>query len=192
MKHFMLDIETLATKATALVWAVGLVEFDPCSTIIENPRIFYVNKAEQLRIRRLIDGDTVRWTREKGDVAGYEKWLGMQSPNEFGEADPRLTGIITLHRELSGIVGMDNTIWCNGASFDFGVMRSLFDDAGLTLPWHFRNEVCMRTLRVLAGGGLAELPEVSGVAHNAADDAVYQAKWVQNLIKRFEPNIKQF
>lgn len=186
MKHLMLDIETLSVKSRALIWSVGLVEFDPYSDWIDDPYIFYTRRTEQLAIRRWVEGDTVRWTREKGDSVGYEKWLKMQEYDEFGETDPRALSIGQLHSAMLRHVGQENMIWCKGGSFDFACLNALFQDGKHNTPWNFRNENCMRVLQMLAHGGESEMPVMdNGVAHNAADDAVFQARWVQNLIKRF-------
>lgn len=198
-RHFMLDIETLSTRENPLVWCVALVEFCPNTGYVGNPRLWYLDRAEQHSLRRHVEPDTVLWTIKSGDAAGYGTWLLCNDSADIAtikDSKPYpITKIARLHAELKDILEPDpmneshNPIWANGASFDFCHLRTLFKTQDLPTPWLFRNESCMRSFRNrLPNRGYEYAPVVNaGIAHRATDDVRYQAEWLQNMLSGSKP-----
>lgn len=185
MTHFMLDIETLSTEKNALVWSVGMVEFDPNSDRIGESWEWIMLRAEQNRANRHVDPITVQWTIIHGDGDGYQSWLvqNMQSTSVPHHLCG-LSAIHELHRALTDIFIQHAavTVWVNGASFDFAILHSLFRDAGFRTPWHFRSEACIRSIRALLPNTGIDLAPQTFSAHKAVADARHQSQWLQKMI----------
>src|SRR3546814_6527778 len=59
-------------------------------------------------------------------------------------------------------------IYANSPNFDCTIMKSLYNDHGMTIPWDFRKERDLRTLCSMAGINAKEVAKVSGfVPHTA-------------------------
>src|SRR3546814_8115714 len=66
-------------------------------------------------------------------------------------------------------------IYANSPNFDCTIMKSLYNDHGMTIPWDFRKERDLRTLCSMAGINAKEVAKVSGfVPHNAYWDCRQQ------------------
>ena len=185
--NMMLDIETLGRDHDALVWQIGICFFDPYGPVIGPHTLFLPSKQEQLSLGRKIEAETVAWTNTHGDTGTYMRWMYAD------EARPTIKMIHTmLENHLASVSGDPSrvVVWAKGASFDFAIMKSLFRSAGLSQPWHFRNERCMRTFDALIPEDVRIRlhPESCGRAHNAENDAIWQAKSVQNMILYMDQN----
>ena len=190
MKHFMLDIEFLSLMARGLIWQVGIVEFDPFGQGVDHaPLVLNMEREQQIILGRVEDADTILWTLTEGDREGYEYWQNLnRDPMALG-----LTSIESAHSALSNFIGDPDgaAVWVNGASCDLARMRALFAEVSLETPWKFRNEACMRTLRIiLPDRGVSMMPQKNPAlrAHNGGDDAVYQSLWTQGMIDQIRKN----
>lgn len=188
MTHsMMLDIETLGIGQDALVWQVGICFFDPYGPAIGPHTLFLMDRSEQLSLGRKVEANTVEWTNTHGDREGYLRWLYADGGHLTIKM---LSNIIENH--LASVSGDPARVevWARGASFDFAIMRALFRSVGLSEPWHFRNERCMRTFDALIpeGDRIMLKPESCGRMHNAENDSIYQAKSVQNMIRWMNQN----
>lgn len=87
-------------------------------------------------------------------------------------------------------------VWVNGASFDLRILSHAYRTSAIPLPWHFRQECCMRALRRLERYQMTHVPgflkykevcaaSVNCVAHNALDDAIRQATYVRQWMVPF-------
>lgn len=70
--------------------------------------------------------------------------------------------------------------WCKPLSFDFPFIQSYYRDAGLAMPFHYRDARDVNTYISAIHGGSAktrylEVP-FSGIEHNAVYDALHQVK----------------
>jgi exodeoxyribonuclease VIII len=69
----------------------------------------------------------------------------------------------------------DFLVWGNGADFDLPILSAAYVAAGFGgPPWKPYNGRCYRTLKNLRPD--VPRPERRGTAHNALDDAVFQAE----------------
>jgi hypothetical protein len=168
MTHIMLDLETLGTGNDAVILSIGAVKFD-AENIID-------------RFHIAIDPETCTKFGLKMDASTVMWWLGPT----LGEARESLlnNATVDLPSALYGFtdwVGDDEpTIWGNGSTFDNVILRSAYRAVGLDYPTSFRLDHCYRTIRSLAPG--IEVDRI-GVHHNALDDAEYQARTMQAIMK---------
>lgn len=177
MNHLMIDIETLDTRPSAVVFQVAFVVFsDPqagkdLQVVYEN--IYHLDILEQIMAGRTIDSGTVdfwqqqdetSWTRESRQTA--------KALEVFGK--------------IAEIMGKYEIgwVWSNSPSFDAVIMRSLRED--LKIPWEFpsfRSDMDMRTLKQLlqAMGKMVDAPKFE-TTHQALKDCYDQCKLVHYML----------
>lgn len=166
-RHAMIDIETMGTDPECAIVSIGAVIFDPRYDIIITNSTFYWELAWRKQGRR-IDHET-------------EVWWGEQSV----EARVALNGIEQLStclRALGGWLPPDVKVWGNGPVFDMGFLEHAYLQCEQPIPWKFWNVRCCRTIKDMyesKRGGFSHVN--TGVAHNALDDAIAQAKMVNRM-----------
>lgn len=181
MKHIMLDLETMGNGNNSAVVAIGACEFDPHAIgvgILATER-FYVQASLQSAVEAgmQMDPSTVLWWLQQSDVARKSTFEG-DAIVPLGDA---------CYRFGNWVYGIgdpkDIAVWGNGATFDNIIIRSAFKAVGLPLPWGFRGDKCYRTVINLLPAERQPVFERSGTAHNALDDAVTQALYLQQCYK---------
>lgn len=177
MKHIMLDLETLDVSSSALVLSIGAVAFDPYTTAIGET--FYLeltdDLVEQQTHGRTISGKTVQWWMQQSAIAKrvFSEHTLVQRVSTR-EALERFSVFVSAHGDQHA------EIWGNGADFDNIILGTLYDDFGMKRPWSFGRNRCYRTLKNLPLA--TKNPKaVHGVEHNALDDAITQAKHLQEI-----------
>jgi len=166
-KDFMIDIESLGVGEDAVILSIGGVAFDPKAGVVDKSDSFYtkISWDGASQPDRKIDPSTLAW------------WL-TQDMALFGDTIAGTTSLIKALHGLSLWLPKNQKdiggVWANGASFDLGILKHAYKQFGLTVPWGFRHEMCMRSVRRLAN---LEKPRM-GVYHNALDDAIWQAEYV--------------
>ena len=187
MNHVMLDLETLDTAPSAVVISIGAVAFDPYTNELGSR--FYVEMTEDISTQQLvgrtISGNTVNWWMQQ-DVAA--KRVFAVPPTD---SSARVSTVEALERFRAFVVdnGDRNVeLWGNGADFDNTILGSLYDVFGLKKPWSYSRNRCYRTMRALGIGPRRSLSQArEGVHHNALDDAVTQARHLQEIFACLAP-----
>lgn len=177
--HIMLDLETLDTGSRSVVTAIGAVAFDPAGDTLGDK--FYVeltdDLATQTRAGRTISGDTVVWWMRQGQAAQQ-----IFQPKTPEQASVRVTthdGLFMFEDFIRANGDRDVQLWGNGADFDNIILGSLYEDLFLHKPWSYSRNRCFRTMKNLPGapGKTAR----QGTHHNALDDALTQARHLQEI-----------
>jgi hypothetical protein len=168
--HVMIDIETMGTSNEAAIISIGAVKFDPMADGVIDSFYVPVTLLSSVAAGLKIDAKTVMW------------WMKP----ERAEARDQLVAdgsAVDLYSALDGFAtwfGPDSLpTWGNGATFDNVILRNAFAKCGMECPWGYTHDRCYRTLRGLA-------PDMSvpreGTYHNALDDAIHQAKYMQLVV----------
>ncbi len=162
--HVMIDIETLGTGPDAAVISIGAVYFSETGL--------------QKRFDRNIEfGDAVRHGSVDGDTV---KWWMQQSDKARSSAMLYPLTCINVITYLDSFLRFKpfNCIWANAPTFDLVILRSLYKNLGVKVPWSYKQERCYRTVRNI-------FPKIeterTGVAHNALADAQSQAQYLIDL-----------
>lgn len=166
----MVDIETVGTAHNSAILSIAAVRFDSLSRS---------NRIETLEL--LIDVDSCFQAGLSWDE-GTMKWWSKQSPEaQFKAFDqqPRLDLSSALD-QLTQFISNSSRLWCQGMNFDPVILESAYIATGKFLPWKYWQWRDSRTLMSM----LQDLPKKDGTAHDALYDAVWQAKIVQECIKR--------
>ena len=163
--NMMIDLETLDTRPSAVVFQVGFTIFDnPLEnrewTILEKG-IWHLDILEQIMKHRTISDETVQWWMTQNEQAWIREAEGISLYSQF---IMRLTGFCALHQV--------NEVWSNSPSFDAVILRSLHESMGspMKFPFSFRQDRDLRTLKKILGGDPPASLNVP-VVHNALRDA---------------------
>lgn len=167
----MVDNETLATTADAVILSIGAVKFDLATGKISDDAFYRsISLESNLLLRRRISEDTLIW------------WLKQDAAAQavFHEQKETLeTALI----EFSDWLGNDKmSMWSNGADFDLPMLAHAYTDLQIEVPWKFWNNRCFRTYKNLPGAKNIRV-EPTGVKHNALSDAYQQAQTVCEIHK---------
>lgn len=165
----MLDLETLGTGPNAAIIAIGACQFDETTLGREFYRI--VDLASAMDAGGVVDASTILWWMKQSDEARGE--LLRKGTDIYDALQSFRAWILDLSPDG------DVEIWGNGATFDNVILRSAYTRLKMSAPWSYRGDRCFRTVR-------AEAPPVDtsgwgGTAHNALDDARFQARYLQEV-----------
>lgn len=178
MKHVMVDLETLGTRAGCKVLSIGAVTFDEHGVGFDK---FYIEIDRHAQATLWEDPDTVVWWGTQPAVV-RERLFNDDSKETLTTALDRFETwlCVVAGRDKRG--KPDVCVWGNGADFDNAILHAAFSASfggGPSSPWDHWNNRCYRTLKNL-------LPEVKavrvGALHNALDDAVTQAEHAVRLL----------
>lgn len=170
MSQVMVDVEALALRSDAVIMSIGAVQFElDGSGDIGVKSAFYrsISIDSNLALGRKIDESTIVW------------WL-QQDPAAVGVFHEAKVTLETALVDLQAWFPTGAKVWSNGASFDIPMLEHAYHQVDLEPPWPFWDSLCMRTYRSLPGAKNVErvLPKV---AHNALQDAIAQALYVQAI-----------
>ena len=159
MINVMVDLETLGKNSHSVIISIGAVEFDTMHQKLGRVFHMVVDAQSCVDAGLEIDASTVMW------------WLqqSQEAREVFKAKGEPLTEVL---RQFAAWYPKGAPLWGNGATFDNVILSNAYDATDLKQPWSYTKDRCYRTLKNL-------MPTVKqenvGVAHNALDDARYQA-----------------
>lgn len=165
----MIDLETLGTRADSVIMSIGAVRFDIDSDVIDDAAFYAsVSIDSNLERRRVIQEDTMIW------------WLKQSAAAQKVFHEPKQDLQSSLEELADWLGTPDSFVWSNGADFDLPMLAHAYGTMGMDVPWKFWNSRCVRTFKSLsAAKGITS--DYNGVSHNALDDAIKQASFVQKI-----------
>lgn len=171
-KHFMVDIETMASSSDAVVVSIGSIEFDPFSDYINLDDAFAYNLDIFSQSGRKVSAPTMDWWM-KQDRKIWEKC----------RENPIHVNLVLSNLLKHWNYGNDILVWAKGPDFDCTILIDLCTWAGIKPPLYRRNTRDVRTAIWLGKQRGITFPERLEDAHIALNDAIYQAKVVQACLK---------
>lgn len=141
--HMMIDLETLDTRPSAVVFQVGILVFKDIvpenfrTNLILEEKIYHLDILDQIMAGRTIDPETV-------------KWWQTQNSNAWHRSASEITSTRDLFQDITYLHSVHEVgcLWANSPSFDTVIMRSLRED--LEIGWDFpsfREDMDLRTLK---------------------------------------------
>lgn len=192
----MLDLETLGKGPDAVIVAIGAVAFstnaapltdyynqnghESYDDIINMPmRLFYreINIESALKFGLRIDGSTLEWWFQQSEEARKI----FKNQQHLTTLESALQDFCTWRAVNVG--NGDMRLWGNGATFDNVIFENAFRACGIKFPFIYQDHMCYRTMKRL---GLVSHFDYRGTAHNALDDAINQAIYLQHIYKKFK------
>ena len=163
--HLMIDLETLATTPEATVLTIGACKFDPHGNTIDETLYMRVDIDSQ---DRDIDPNTLEW---------WSKQDKQIQEEAFSDGD-RIPLQQAMKQLYSFGFGTTN-VWSHGSIFDIVIIENICRKIQQAVTWKFWEVRDTRTLFDLADVSVF----VEG-KHNALNDALAQAKAVQQSYKK--------
>ena len=171
--HIVIDLETLDTSPSAVVTSIGVAigskgAFTSWQVNLEI--------TSQLLKERTISQSTLTWWQ--GQPAATQQLMlenQLQTPQALSNLVIELEG-------LQVKLGESNiAVWGNSPSFDLVILKSLFEQYGIPVPWKYWQERDLRTYGAMVGVSFNEWKqqqENSFVAHCAKEDAMAELKYI--------------
>ena len=163
-----LDIETMARDPKAIVISIGACTQDAHFHC-------YLNFKEQLALNRLLEADTLAWHMENHSDLFTQQLVAILRVDEI---------LFNIFKGLkrwfihNNLMETNCQVWMNSPSFDSVILSNLAEQANFPLPWIYKQERDLRTLKALAEDKApykyAHLPNPPDNAHDALVDAKYQ------------------
>lgn len=168
MKNVMVDIETLDTRPSAAILSIAAVRFDLDTGQLGPTFHKYVDVDSNMQHGRTVSGATILWWLSQPDEARHRI---------AGAAAEPLQDVL---KDFSIFIEEGDLIWGNGAGFDNVILEDAYRAVGLNAPWRFWSNMCYRTLKSMFRN--APKPQFEGVAHDALDDAKFQARHLVSIL----------
>lgn len=173
MSHVMIDLETLGTQPGSVILSVGAVLFDPTKPVDEclgDELYMVVSKSSSLDYAMTVSKDTLAWWEKQSPEAKQVLVEAEEGGNDMRDAMVRLARFIPEGAK----------VWSNGANFDQPLLDVAYNRCATPLPWKYWNSRCYRTIVALYPNEKAVRP-ATVCAHNALEDAKWQAKHLVNI-----------
>lgn len=175
----MFDLETLGTSPGCVVLALGAYAFDPAGNdevrVPEHSFYELIEPEDQIRKGLVMEWSTIQWWMKQSDAAREANFSQQMNPWLLQGTAERFTNWVDPY-------GAGVNVWCNGASFDFPILKEAFKRVGYKLPWEFRNEKDARTVYRLAKTRVGKFEG----AHTALQDAWAQAFTLQRALRKIQ------
>jgi len=173
--NFMIDIETLGNGPTSVILSIGAVAFDPDSDAIGKGFHQLINIDSCLRAGLTIDGSTIQWWMTQPDAA-------RDLFNQLDEHEVGLHIALINFRRWMTDISKAPIFWCNHPSFDAAILDNAYRRCDMKAPWQYYNVKDYSTVRGSVPKELFEKIRVRpSVAHDAVQDALAQARSLQNI-----------
>lgn len=180
IKHqhdLMIDLETLGIKPGYAILSIGACIFAPeiestDKEILKHSFYANIDRASCVEAGLLIDPDTELWWSQQSDAAR----LAFETPAPRPLEDV-IQDFVLWMRKFPGLIVNH---WANSPSFDYIILKAAFEAVGARWPFPFYKERDVRTLKNIFPPAVRH----EGEAHNALDDAVHQARQVQDIFKQ--------
>ncbi len=173
--HVMVDIETMGLPtggdARVAVVSIGAVHFDPRTGFLDDKDTFYTElnwEDQPLDYDMKITPSTQEW---------WEKQSAHAKQALYGTKDLE-TGIGAFFSWFKQKCPMDGKVWGNGPTFDIVILEAAAHACEHELPWKFWNVRDCRTINDMYNSKFGYLNGGAKATHNALEDALLQAKRV--------------
>lgn len=176
MSEVMLDLETLSTRAHAVILVIAAIKFnrDDPETALDSLQFFYrrikINSCSEIGMHT--DPKTSEWWERQDPIIREEAFK-----KERVEIRHAL-------EEFTKFYSHSTHIWSQGANFDIPILDEAYRRCNLDPPWKFWHARDTRTVYDLAGMTSKDLPK--GDLHHALYDCHRQIIGVQKAVKKLK------
>jgi hypothetical protein len=172
--NVMLDLETWSTSPNAVITSIGAVKFnlnpDNSGGEIIDEFYYRIDPQSCVNVGLEMSVDTILWWMKKSEEAR----------SEFQKSNFPIQDVLSLFTDWLYDDPKNIDVWGNGTDFDNIILENAYRVCGKKLPWNHFNNRCYRTLKNIH----SSVPPmaVSGIKHNALDDAKSQANHLINIL----------
>lgn len=185
-----IDLETAGLGTNAPIISIGAVRFapQPSCQVLHSSRMTMTDHefhcAVNLKGQTPIDPDTFYWWLQQSrdaQAAALEGKDGLSLGNALRALWQWLQADTTVVGRQSNFTG---ELWIRGDR-DSVWLEEAHKREGVAIPYRFRNVRDQRTMVEFAEKRGMVMPHRSGVAHDALEDARYQAECLQMIFERY-------
>lgn len=202
---WMIDLETLATRTSAVIPEVSVVAFEIDTGRIVQEKTWNISVDEQLALGRTISSGTLAfWLTQSTDA----RTLLLNSMDEHcnNNCMKLPVGVDFFLEDFKDFITVHTSMWelenaerlqsygrqidsrpepmlmGNGPRFDMGKVAHMYEEAGRErdMPWSYWSDLDVRALNRLAPG-FKKAEEFVGVPHYGLDDCKHQIKYVAKI-----------
>jgi len=186
--EYMIDIETLATRNDAAIISIGACKFDLATGMVSDPFLVSIDpdSYDVDNCPFYLCSETQAWWKKQGKEAQAALKIN-QVPTIYIALD-RMTEWFEDCGFVKGYQFGGDRLWANPPQFDLSILRHAASKAygnDNDVPWHYRQEMDMRTLCHLNHDvNTYDLPAACEllVKHRADHDAIRQAYVVDKIL----------
>jgi len=166
----MLDIETLDTSTSAVIISLAAVTFN-CSKVLDQ-FIVNIDLDESMKKGRTTSASTLRFWIKNTDLLQDL----LENSQGIEEALSKFNFWVTTNHPI-------DEVWANAPSFDCIILQEYYRLFNRNLPWSFRKQRDVRTLKGVAMDMEVKLPPRNPalVLHDPLHDCIYQAEQVISI-----------
>lgn len=175
MRHCMIDLETLGTKAGSVILSIGATMFGEGYNTGGMAFHEHLNLEAQISVGMSMDPSTILWWMEQKDPARAAILAGQKNAKYPSVVLEHFAGWLTQCKA--------ETVWGNGADFDLPLLSAAYVKFGMKQPWKYNAGRCVRTVMQLTGKKLGDFGTPVLLAHDALSDAVFQAAEVEKALE---------
>lgn len=187
--HLLIDIETLGTDPDAVVLSIACVPFmldvhTYFSELVNAGFVVKLHVQEQIKTHhRTVEDSVAKWWKSQPKEI-FDAQV-RPSPNDMGLKE----GLTLFNKFVAGIEGYnfnESYVWSRGNNFDFPILKSLYKDAGIGVPYNDWRVRDVRTaIDIMAGTDDGKYEVKFGgdgfEAHNPLHDAAMDAARLNEL-----------
>jgi exodeoxyribonuclease VIII len=187
MKDIMIDLETVGTEATAGIFTIGALEFNPFTG--ETGKEFYriIELQSCIDAGLTIDASTIYWWLVQSKAARTEIVETNRTPIKVAlDEFIKFCGSVAVNDLSSKGTYPDIRLWGNGSDFDNAKLQYVYFKCGKKYPIDFWNSRDVRTVVGFYPQTLFKEWKTANLRsgyHNALEDCKYQIKYVNHIIK---------
>lgn len=175
-KHIMVDLETLGTKRVATVLSVGACVFDPYTDYVGPVNFYKTIKWQQMIVET---GTLIWWLKQENKLLNL---LTSDAAVEANAIAPLFSHWLHMNYPAEKYY-----LWCHGLDFDQPLLQGIFEYCpNVDYAWNrlfaYNDGRDTRTIFDAARFDFKAFPRY-GEFHNAIDDAITQAKAVQECYR---------
>lgn len=176
----MIDLETLGTTPGSIILSVGALLFDPFQLNTEQElrtHTFYANIAPSSQPNSHSSADTIAWWAQQSS----EAQAAVQTDQQHIADVLRNLYNFLMFRGSGQQHPPAHELWANGPNFDCVLLQYAYDQySTFSMPLPYYQHYDVRTAKELVWRHGHRRPQIHiGTKHNALDDCVAQAMYVQ-------------
>lgn len=168
MRDLMIDLETLGVEPGCVILSIGATDGKTNFSV-------HIDVEDSVKQGLVIEPRTTMWWMTQDDAAR----------KLISEPGTPLQSALTMFNKAFN--WKDTRVWCNGAAFDFPILKAAMTACDMKLPWAYYNEMDFRTLKNLVSKDtFSKLQVKPKVAHDGLEDAKAQLATLNNLLDHLE------
>ena len=175
-----IDLETMGMAPSGAIIGLGACFFDMQTCTIGPTFYRAINLATAVRDGGVLTPSTITWwlgqSQEARDAVRFSAIDIRTALSEFSD-------FVTEHGDVKTV-----RPWGNASGFDLTILGSAFERIGSKTPWYFTQERCFRTVRCMYPSVVYDPKEKGTGAHNALQDAIFQANHLFSIKNRNKPS----